>query len=77
MSEAQAATPEQQDRMNDAIRAAQEQAIQEVQRNAQIEIQMRVQALGAAVNATKDTATPEEISKAASVFLKFLKQGEA
>jgi len=51
MSEAQAATPEQQERMQAAIAEAQERAMQEVQQNAQIEIQMRVQALGAAVNA--------------------------
>jgi hypothetical protein len=76
MSEAQAATPEQQDRMNEAIKAAQEHAMREVQQNAQIEIQMRVQALGAAVNANNQGAEPEAIAKAASVFLKFLKQGE-
>jgi len=77
MSEAQAATPEQQERMQAAIAQAQEQAMRELQQNAQIEIQMRVQALGAAVNANNQGTEPETIAKAASVFLKFLKQGEA
>lgn len=63
MSDSQQATREQQERMQAAIQ------------NAQIEIQMRVQALGAAVNASEGTA--EEVARAATVFLKFLKQGEA
>lgn len=77
MSEARQATPEQQERMQAAIAQAQEQAMREVQQNAQIEIQMRVQALGAAVNANAPGTEAESIAKTASVFLKFLKQGEA
>ena len=76
MSEAQQATPEQQERMQAVIKDAQQQAMQELQQNAQIEIQMRVQALGAAVNASASN-TPEEIAKAATIFLGFLKKGEA
>jgi len=76
MSDSQQATPEQQERMQAAIVEAQERAMQEVQQNAQIEIQMRVQALGAAVNASASN-TPEEIAKAATIFLGFLKKGEA
>ena len=76
MSDSQQASPEQQERMQSAIKEAQQQAVQELQQNAQIEIQMRVQALGAAVNANNQGTEPEAIAKAASVFLKFLKQGE-
>ena len=76
MSDSQQATPEQQERMEAAVAEAQQRAMQEVQQNAQIEIQMRVQALGAAVNASASN-TPEEIAKAATIFLGFLKKGEA
>lgn len=78
MSEAQAATPEQQERMQAAIAQAQEQAMREVQQNAQIEIQMRVNALNMAVNANeRASADPVVITKTAAVFLEFLKKGEA
>jgi hypothetical protein len=77
MSEAQAATPEQQERMQAAIAQAQEQAMRELQQNAQIEIQMRVQALTAAVNANNQGAEASLIASTANTFLKFLKQGEA
>ena len=82
MLDARQATQEQQERMEAAIKDAQQQAVQEVQQNAQIEIQMRVQALGSAVEAHKKSieyinGTAEDITKTASVFLKFLKQGEA
>jgi vacuolar-type H+-ATPase subunit E/Vma4 len=82
MSEAQAATPEQQERMQTAVAEAQQRAMQEVQQNAQIEIQMRSNSLSLAVEAHKKSieyvnGTAEEIAKTATVFLKFLKQGEA
>jgi hypothetical protein len=77
MSDAQQATPEQHERMQAAIAEAQQRAAQEIQQNAQIEIQMRVQALSAAVNANTVGSEPETVAKAATVFLKFLKQGEA
>jgi hypothetical protein len=76
MSEAQQATPEQQERMQKAIADAQQKAYQDVQQNAQLEIQMRVNALSAAVNANTPGTNPQVISEAAAVFIKFLKQGE-
>ena len=66
----------QQEHMEAAVLEAQQKAIQDIQNNMQIEIQMRVQALGAAVNANNQGVEPEIVAKAASVFLKFLKQGE-
>lgn len=76
MSEAQQATQEQQERMKSAIADAQKQAMQELQQNAQIEIQMRGNSLGLAVNANAPGTDPLVIAKTAEVFLKFLKQGE-
>jgi rRNA processing protein Krr1/Pno1 len=78
MSEAQAATPEQQERMKAAVTEAQQRAMQEVQQNLQIELQMRANALNMAVNANENTSSdPVVITKAAAVFLDFLKRGEA
>lgn len=79
MSEAQQATPEQEARMamNQAIQQAQKQAYEDVQKNAQIELQMRNNALGMAVSANTAGADPVTITKAAVVFLEFLKKGEA
>lgn len=77
MSEAQVATPEQQDRMSEAIKAAQEHAIQEAQQNLQIELQMRNNSLSFAVNANAAGTDPAVITKTAQVFLEFLKKGEA
>jgi ribosomal protein L9 len=81
MDEAQQATQEQQKRMESAIADAQKQAMQELQQNAQIEIQMRGNSLSLAVEAHKKSieytnGTAEDIAKTATVFLKFLKQGE-
>jgi hypothetical protein len=78
MSEAQAATPEQEARMamNQAIQQAQKQAYEDVQKNAQIELQMRNNALGMAVNANAQGTDPTTITKTAVVFLEFLKKGE-
>ena len=78
MSDSQQASPEQQERMQSAIKEAQERAMQEVQQNAQIEIQMRVQALGAAVTLFEGSAlsAADDVAKSATIFLKFLKQGE-
>jgi len=76
MSDAQAATPEQQERMQAAVQEAQARAMQELQANVQIELQMRSQALGMAVNANAQGVDPVEITKTAITFLKFLKQGE-
>lgn len=78
MSEAQQATPEQQERMKAAVTEAQQRAMQEVQQNMQIELQMRANALNMAVNANERTSSdPAVITKAAVVFLDFLKRGEA
>jgi hypothetical protein len=62
-----------------AIINAQKQAYQDMQANMQIELQMRVAALTAAVNLYEggSAVASEEVSKAATTFLKFLKQGEA
>ena len=81
MSDSQQATPEQQERMEAAIAEAKERAMQEVQQNAQIEIQMRGNSLSLAVEAHKKSieytnGTAEDIARTATVFLKFLKQGE-
>jgi hypothetical protein len=77
MSEAQPATPAQEAGAQ-AIIEAQKQAYQDMQANMQIELQMRVNALSAAINANAPgTATPEVIAATATTFLKFLKQGEA
>ena len=84
MSDAQPATPEQEARMemHNAIQQAQKQAYEDVQRNAQIELQMRGNSLSLAVEAHKDSVeykngTAAEIAKTAQVFLDFLKKGEA
>ena len=79
MSDAQQATPEQEARMamNNAIQQAQQQAYEDVQKNAQLELQMRVNSLTLAVQAHEAGAVPELITKTAVVFLKFFKQGEA
>jgi hypothetical protein len=78
MSEAQVATPEQQERMKAAVAEAQQRAMQEMQQNLQIELQMRANALNMAVNANENTSSdPEVITKAAAVFLEFLKKGTA
>lgn len=76
MSEAQIATQEQQERMQIAIAEAQQKAYQDMQQNAQLEIQMRVNALSAAVNANTPGTDPQVISEAAAIFIQFLKQGE-
>jgi hypothetical protein len=76
MSEAQQATQEQQERMQAAIAEAQQKAYQDMQQSAQLEIQMRVNALSAAVNANTPGTDPKVISEAATTFIKFLKQGE-
>lgn len=70
------ATVEQQERMQEVIKEAQERAMQEIQQNAQIEIQMRGNSLSLAVNAHTPGTDPVTIANTASVFLKFLKQGE-
>ena len=78
MSEAQQATPEIQERMEAAVAEAQQRAMQEIQQNLQIELQMRANALNMAVNANENTSSdPVVITKAASVFLEFLKKGTA
>lgn len=77
MSEAQQATPEMQERMQTAVTEAQQRAMQEVQQNLQIELQMRNNSLNFAVQANEAGADPVAITKAAAVFLEFLKKGEA
>lgn len=77
MSEAQPATPEQQERMQEAIAQAQQHAIQEIQQNMQIEIQMRGNSLNLAVQANEAGTDPVVITKTAAVFLEFLKKGAA
>jgi hypothetical protein len=80
MTDTQQASPEQQARMEmeSAIQEAQQRAIQDVQQNAQIEIQMRLNALGSAVNASvPGTTAPETITQMAAAFLSFLKTGGA
>jgi len=77
MSEAQQATQEQQERMQAAIAEAQQRARQEVQQNLQIELQMRSNALNLAVQANEAGKDPATIAKTATVFLEFLKKGEA
>jgi predicted transposase YdaD len=77
MSDTQQATPEQQERMQAAIVEAQQRAIQEAQQNLQIELQMRNNSLSFAVNANAAGTDPTIITKAAQVFLEFLKKGEA
>jgi rRNA processing protein Krr1/Pno1 len=76
---AQEATPEQQARaaFDAAVRAAQEKAVQDIQQNMQIEIQMRNSSLSMAVNANAPGTDPVTITKTAAVFLEFLKKGEA
>ena len=78
MSEAQPATPEQETRaaMNQAIQQAQQQAYDDVQKNAQIELQMRNNAVSFAVQANEAGTDPVTITKTAAVFLEFLKKGE-
>jgi hypothetical protein len=76
MSEAQPATSEMHERMQQGIAEAQQKAYQDIQQNAQLEIQMRVNALSAAVNANTPGTDPKVISEAAATFIKFLKQGD-
>lgn len=78
MSEAQPATPDQETRMamNQAIQQAQQQAYDDVQKNAQIELQMRGNSLGLAVQANAVGTDAATIAKTAAVFLEFLKKGE-
>jgi hypothetical protein len=73
---AQPATPEQREAAEDFIAKAKQQAMQEVQQNMQIEIQMRSNALSLAVEAHKGLI-PADITTTATTFLKFLKQGES
>jgi hypothetical protein len=77
MSEAQAATPEQ-EVMAQAIQHAQKQAYEDIQRNAQLEVQMRGNSLSLAVEAHKESEGVDAavITKTATVFLEFLKKGE-
>lgn len=77
--EAQPATPEQEARaaLDAAIRKAQEKAVQEVQQNMQIEIQMRGNSLGLAIQASEAGTDAATITKTAQTFLEFLKKGEA
>lgn len=79
MSEAQPATPDQEARMamNKAIQQAQQQAYDDVQKNAQIELQMRGNSLNLAVQAHDTNTDAVAITKTAAVFLEFLKKGEA
>jgi rRNA processing protein Krr1/Pno1 len=77
MSEAQQATQEQQERMQAAVAEAQQRAMQEVQQNTQIELQMRANSLNLAVQAHEAGTDPVTIAKTATVFLEFLKKGEA
>ena len=77
MSEAQEATPEQQAQAGQFIEQAKQQAIQDIQQNMQIEIQMRSIALSEAVRAKKEGFGAVAITEAAEVFLKFLKTGES
>jgi hypothetical protein len=77
MSEAQQATPEQEAQAQAFIDQARQQAMQELQQNMQIELQMRGNALGMAVNANTAGTDPVTIAKTAQVFLEFLKKGEA
>jgi len=78
MSDAQQATPEQEAQAQAFLDQARQQAMQEVQQNMQIEIQMRLNALSAAVTLYEGGSgeAAEEIAKTATTFLKFLKQGE-
>ena len=77
MSEAQAATLEQQNQAQEFIEQAKQQAMQEIQQNMQIEIQMRSNSLNLAVQANEPGTDPTTIAKAATVFLEFLKKGAA
>ena len=77
MSEAQAATPEQQSQAQEFIEQAKKQAMQEIQQNMQIEIQMRGNSLNLAVQANEPGTDPVTIAKTATVFLEFLKKGAA
>ena len=81
MSEAQAATPEQQSQAQEFIEQAKKQAMQEIQQNMQIEIQMRGNSLSLAVEAHKgvefDNQSAFEIARTAQTFLEFLKKGAA
>jgi hypothetical protein len=78
MSEAQQATPEQ-EAMALAVQQAQKQAYEDIQRNAQLEVQMRGNSLSLAVEAHKESQGVDAvaITKTATVFLEFLKKGEA
>jgi hypothetical protein len=75
----QAATPEQ-EAMAQAIQQAQQKAYEDIQKNAQLEIQMRGNSLSLAVEAHKstweDNYDPTLVTKTATVFLEFLKKGE-
>ena len=75
MSEAQAATPEQEAQAQQFIAQAKQQAMQEIQQNMQIEIQMRGNSLNLAVQANEPGTDPVTIAKTAAVFLEFLKKG--
>ena len=79
MSEVQQATPEQ-EAMARAIEMAQRQAYEDIQKNAQLEIQIRGNSLGLAVEAHKSSweegFDSKAITKTAAVFLEFLKKGE-
>jgi len=75
MSEAQAATPEQEAQAEQFIAQAKQQAMQEIQQNMQIEIQMRGNSLNLAVQANEPGTDPVTIAKTAAVFLEFLKKG--
>jgi len=77
MSDAQQATPEQQERMKEVVAEAQQRAIQEIQQNMQVELQMRNNALNFAVQANEAGTDPVVITKTASTFLEFLKKGTA
>lgn len=77
MSEAQPATPEQEATAKQFIEQAKQQAMQEIQQNMQIEIQMRGNSLNLAVQANEPGTDPTTIAKTASVFLEFLKKGTA
>ena len=79
MSEVQQATPEQ-EAMAKAIGMAQRQAYEDIQKNAQLEIQIRGNSLSLAVEAHKSSweegFDPKDIIKTAALFLDFLKKGE-
>jgi len=77
--EAQPATPEQLEqaqRVQAAIQQAAQQAYKDVQRDAHLEINIRNSALDQAVKFYKGIDNPEEVTKIAATFLKFLKTGD-